>query len=194
MDTKWFRDRLADRGMSQRALARHMGLDAAAVSLMLRGKREMKLTEAAEVARLLGVPAEDVIAAAGVRIASGGAEVPVVAWVDGQAEMHWEPTGEKVPHPGGQLPPTISGVQCRTAGTPLAHMDGWMLFGCADAPKGVQADAIGRLSFCRLAGGVIYIAVPTRSYARGRWDLNGPAASAKAVELEWAVPVLMMIP
>ena len=54
MDTKWFRDRLADRGLSQRALARQMALDAAAVSLMLRGKREMKLTEAAEIARLLG--------------------------------------------------------------------------------------------------------------------------------------------
>ena len=52
MDTNWFRDRLADRGLSQRALARHMGLDAAAVSLMLRGRRVMKLTEAAEIARL----------------------------------------------------------------------------------------------------------------------------------------------
>lgn len=63
MDTNWFRDRLADRGLSQRALARIMGLDAAAVSLMLRGRRVMKLTEAAEIARLLGVPAEDVMAA-----------------------------------------------------------------------------------------------------------------------------------
>lgn len=194
MDTKWFRDRLADRGMSQRALARHMGLDAAAVSLMLRGRREMKLTEAAEVARLLGVPAEDVIEAAGVRMSSGGAEVPVVGWVDGQSEMHWEPTGDKVLHPGGQLPPTISGVQCRTAGSPLAHMDGWMLFGCADAPKGVQADAIGRLSFCRLKNGVIFLAVPQRSYTRGRWDLTGPATSAKGAQLEWAVPVLLIQP
>lgn len=194
MDTKWFRDRLADRGMSQRGLARAMGLDAAAVSLMLRGKREMKLTEAAEVARLLGVPAEDVIAAAGVRISSGGTEVPVVAWIDGQAEMHWQPTGEKVPHPGGGLPATVGAVQCRTAGSPLAHMDGWMLFGCADAPQGVQADAIGRMSFCRLRNGVIYIAAPHRSYARGRWDLVGPAATATGVELEWAVPVLLILP
>ncbi len=194
VDTKWFRDRLADRGMSQRGLARLLGLDAAAVSLMLRGKREMKLTEAAEVARLLGVPADDVIAAAGVRIDSGGELVPVVAYVDGEGEMHWSPEGDRVPHPGAGLPGSISGVQCRTAGSPLAHMDGWMLFGCADAPQGVQADAIGRLSFCRLRDGVIYIAVPSRSYRRGRWDLTGPAANASAVDLEWAVPVLLIQP
>lgn len=126
VDTDWFRDRLTQRKMSQRGLARALGLDAAAVSLMLRGRREMKLTEAAEVARLLGVPAEDVIAAAGVRISSSGALVPIVAWVDGQAEMHWEPTGENVPNPGAGLPATISAVQCKTAGTPLAHMDGWL--------------------------------------------------------------------
>lgn len=53
MDTKWFRDRLADKGLSQRGLARHMGLDSAAISLMLRGRRAMKITEAAEIASLL---------------------------------------------------------------------------------------------------------------------------------------------
>lgn len=194
MDTRWFRDRLADRGMSQRALARHMGLDAAAISLMLRGRRTMKLTEAAEIARLLGVPAEDVIAAAGVRISSGGAQVPVVGWIDGQAEMHWEPAGETVPHPGGHLPANVSAVQCRTASTALAHMDGWMLFADLDAARGVPADAIGRLSLCKLAGGVMHLATLARSYTRGRWDLAGPAADARAVDLEFAVPVLMIIP
>ena len=69
-----------------------------------------------------------------------------------------------------------------------------MLFGCSDAPRGVQADAIGRMSFCRLRDGVIYVAAPHRSYARGRWDLVGPAATAQGVQLEWAVPVLLILP
>lgn len=193
MDTQWFRARLADRGLSQRALARQMGLDAGAVSLMLRGRREMKLTEAAEIARLLGAPAEDVIAAAGVRISSGGAEVPVVGWVDGLAEIHWQPTGDTVPHPGGGLPATISAVQCRTAGSPMGHMDGWMLFACAEAPRGVQADAIGRMSLCKLRNGVIVLGAPHRSYSRSRWDIVGPAATATGADLEWAVPVMMIL-
>jgi transcriptional regulator with XRE-family HTH domain len=193
MDTKWFRDRLADRQMSQRALARAMGLDAAAVSLMLRGRREMKLTEAAEIARLLGVPADEVLQAAGVRIESGGQAVPIVGFVDGAGEAHWEQDGS-VLHPGGGLPASISAVVCRTAGGPLAHMDGWVLFGQADAPRGVQAEAVGRMSFCRLRDGVIYLAAPHRSVHRGRWDLIGPATDAKGVQLEWAAPVLLIQP
>jgi hypothetical protein len=41
---------------------------------------------------------------------------------------------------------------------------------------------------------VIYLAAPHRGVGRGRWDLTGPAATAKGVELEWAAPVLLIIP
>lgn len=193
VDTDWFRDRLAQRQMSQRGLARAMGLDAAAVSLMLRGKREMKLTEAAEIAQLLGVPADEVIAAAGVRISSGGAQVSVVGTIDGTGECHWKPLG-KTPHPGAGMPANVSALQCRTAGSDMDHMDGWLLFFQAEAPKGVPADAVGRLSFCKLRKGVVYLAAPHRSYSRGKWDLTGPAARAQAVDLEWASPVLLIQP
>ena len=42
-----------------------MGLDPAAVSLMLRGKRKMSAAEAAEIARLLNVSVEEVLLHAG---------------------------------------------------------------------------------------------------------------------------------
>lgn len=197
MDTKWFRDKLADRGMSQRGLARAMGLDAAAVSLMLRGRREMKLHESALIARLLGVPAEDVMKAAGVRMASDNTMTPVVGHVDGTGEAHWRVDGD-IPHPGGGLPEDIHAVVCRTAGTDLDHMDGWVLFTrgtLLNTPEGkVDIDAVGRLSFCKLRNGVIYLAKPVRSIRRGRWDLTGPAAMARDVDLEWAIPVLLIQP
>jgi transcriptional regulator with XRE-family HTH domain len=41
IDTLWFRQRLKDVGISGRELGRKMGLDPAAVSLMLRGMRRM---------------------------------------------------------------------------------------------------------------------------------------------------------
>jgi len=65
---------------------------------------------------------------------------------------------------------------------------------CRSAPRGIQAEAVGRLSWCRLRNGVIYLAAPHRGVGRGRWDLTGPAATAKGVELEWAAPVLLIIP
>ncbi len=36
IDTEWFRDRLASRKLSQRGLAKAMGVDPSAVSLMFR--------------------------------------------------------------------------------------------------------------------------------------------------------------
>lgn len=66
VDTRWFQNHLADVSMSQRRLAKVLGVDAAAVSLMLRGKRKMTAAEAAEIARILGVGAQEVLVRAGV--------------------------------------------------------------------------------------------------------------------------------
>lgn len=65
IDTRWFKDMLADRRLSQRRLAALMGLDPAAVSLMIRGKRKLSTAEASEIARLLNVGVEEVAARAG---------------------------------------------------------------------------------------------------------------------------------
>lgn len=79
IDTAWFRNRLQDIRMSQRQLARHMDLDPAAISLMLRGRRAMSAREAAEIATLLGVPVQDVVRHAGHAANGGKGEDRVVA-------------------------------------------------------------------------------------------------------------------
>ena len=61
IDTNWFKERLAAKQLSQRKLAFMMGLDAAAMSLMLRGKRKMSVNEAAVIAQHLGVSAQEVL-------------------------------------------------------------------------------------------------------------------------------------
>ena len=177
--------------MSQRGLARAMGLDAAAVSLLLRGRRAMKISEAAEIARLLGVPADEVMGHAGVRQA-GSMLVPVIGTADGSGEVTFA-AGDSVPHPGGSLPAAIGAIQCRTVGSAIEHMDGWLLY-VPDARDGVPVEAVGRLSLCKLRGGLVYLAAPHRSYSRGKWDLNGPAGTAKSVDLDWAIPVLLIAP
>ena len=108
VNTKWFQDRLADQRMSQRGLARAMGLDPAAISLTLRGKREMKIAEAAAIARLLGVPADEVMEQAGVLVASKGKTISVCSFMDATAEVHAVADEMTIPHPGGDLPEAIS--------------------------------------------------------------------------------------
>lgn len=194
VDTKWFRDRLADQRMSQRGLARQLGLDPAAISLTLRGKREMKIAEAAAIARLIGVPADEVMRHAGVQISSKGEMVLVCSYMDASAEVHTESTGLTVPHPGGDLPETLTAIQCRTAGTALDHMDGWVMFANVHMDGSVQADAVGRLSVLRLRNGVMHVAKLARGSRRGVWTLVSPIGTIKDAEVEWAKPILLVTP
>lgn len=72
IDTRWFQTRLADKHVSQRQLAKRLGLDPAAVSLMLHGRRKFTAQEAVEIARVLGVGLEAVVAKAGLGRGVGG--------------------------------------------------------------------------------------------------------------------------
>jgi phage repressor protein C with HTH and peptisase S24 domain len=59
MDTAWFHNTLERAGRTQADLARYLGLPPSAVSRMLRGERQMKLLEAAQIALFLGVTQEE---------------------------------------------------------------------------------------------------------------------------------------
>jgi phage repressor protein C with HTH and peptisase S24 domain len=65
MDTDWFQDALNRAGLTQADLARHLELAPSAVSRMLRGERQMKLSEAVQAAHFLGVSQEEVLRHAG---------------------------------------------------------------------------------------------------------------------------------
>lgn len=65
MDGHWFQEQLRRSGRSQADLARHLRLNAAAVSRMFKGERQMKLLEAAQIASFLAVSHDEVIRRAG---------------------------------------------------------------------------------------------------------------------------------
>jgi transcriptional regulator with XRE-family HTH domain len=60
IDTAWFHQQLEKRGSSVRGLARHLGLDASAVSRMLKGERKMSAEEQDRIAAFLGLSLEEV--------------------------------------------------------------------------------------------------------------------------------------
>lgn len=81
VESAWFKGRLSDRNLSQRQLAKHLGLDPAAVSLMLRGRRKANAKEIAEMARLLGVGVDEVMTRLG-----AGVPVKRASSVEGRVE------------------------------------------------------------------------------------------------------------
>lgn len=198
IDTRWFQDLLTDRRLSQRRLAREIGIDPSAVSLMFRGKRRMQMAEAAQVSRLLGVPLDDVIRHAGIHTDTfapseiAELSVPLVYMVDGHAELHSLDAGQRV-EVKAALPDDVIAAQCRTAMTPLEHMDRWLLLFSAPTRSGIQADAIGRYSVMRLPGGMMTIGYIRPGYERGKYAIHRGASVTEAA-IEWATPVLMIVP
>ena len=90
----WFKGVLADRRMSQRRLAAAMHLDPSTINLMLRGQRRMQMSEAAEIARLLETPLEDVLQNAGIDVPEGALpgekKINVIGYVDRDSVVHRE--------------------------------------------------------------------------------------------------------
>lgn len=167
INTRWFQDRIEDRGLSQRKLAKLMGLDPASVSLMLNGKRKMSMPEAASLSTLLGIPLEDVIFNAGLpRPRDEGSTIPVTMVVDGVGRVKpREGANPRVPAPPG-MPAMSAALRCED---PTSSFDGWVFF---VAPRSdVPADAIGRLCLVRTAEGNEWVRFVRRGYSAGLFTL-----------------------
>lgn len=190
IDTHWFVSQLGAKRMSQRQLARFMGIDPASVHRLLQGKRPMRFDEATQLASLLGVTVDDVLRHAGLPVGAGET-VPVVGYVNGGGEAHidWGHAENHVPAPVG-MPPNSVAVVLQTAGTPLDPMDGWIMY-LRPPVDGVPADAVGRMCLVRMAGnGTVLLRHLRRGYRPKRYTLvgiNTPGVTDAA--LDWATPV-----
>lgn len=186
VNAKWFRAQLSERGMSQRELSRKLGLDQSAISLTLSGRRRMQFSEAAEIARLMGLPVSEVLRNAGVPLDQGAKTVPVSSIYDGHGESHTI-TGNGVEQitPPEPMPEGSTAIQRRTAGSTLEHMDGWIIF-CGPPTEKIQLD-----QFCRaqIRNGVQVIGLVRRGYKRGRYNISGPTGVVTDADVEWVQPI-----
>lgn len=182
IDVKWFRSQLAERGLSQRELARKLGLDQSAISLTFSGKRRMQFTEAASIARLFSLPVSDVLRHAGMPVDDPAQTVPLCSFYDGHGESTCiefkdaERVKPPVPMPQGS-----TAMQCRTAGSPLEYMDGWIVF-CGPPTETIQLD-----QFCRikLRNGLRVMGTVRRGYKKGRYNISSPAGLMTDADIEW---------
>lgn len=196
IDTRWFKDRLADRDLTQRKVAATLDLDPAAVSLLLKGVRRMQIDEAARMAELLGVTLDEVMAHAGIEppLEARGT-VPIVGWVADDGEVH---PGRIAAPRRAPLPPLMHAdtVALRLQMTPgeFSMMDGWLMY---YAPEDrVVPEAVGRMAVVQLAAkGPRYVRILNRGYAAGKWTLTSPFRPweerfrIEDVKIDWACPV-----
>lgn len=187
IDTKWFRSQLAERGLSQRGAARKLGLDQSAISLTFAGRRRMHFPEAAAFASLLGLPVSEVLRHLGLPVDQGQQTVPLCSVYDGHGESHCIGVdGAERIIPPQPMPEGSTAVQCRTAGSPLEYMDGWIIF-CEPPQEKIPLD-----TFCRakIRNGVRVIGTIRRGYRKGRYNITGPAGTMTDADIEWVQPVV----
>ena len=198
INTRWFNAVLSERGLSQRELSRRLGLDESAMSLTLRGQRQMKMPEAVDIAKMLGVPLTDVLVNAGIELNDSGVRLaPVVGYMDGDGEAHidWKAKGaERVSVPA-ELPDDTVALIAKPHSGPLALMDGWIFF--LEPPAPPSSEIIGRYCVVGLQNGISLLRFIRRGYKPGTYNLLSAAAGGVGVEnatLEWASPILMIRP
>lgn len=189
INTDWFVTRLADRSLSQRQLAKLMGLDSAAVSLMFRGKRKMALDEAAQLAVLLQSTTAEVLEAAGVPVTGQGTRVKVIGYMhgDGSVGLEAEGTHDTVDAPPG-LPSDAVAIQCRTARTEQDLVDGWLYY---MSEKQLNPErAVGTFAMVAIKNNGLQMAHVKRGYRKGTYNIadNGGRVMQN-VEIAWASPV-----
>lgn len=185
IDTDWFRARLAARKLSQRGLAKAMGVDPSAISLMFRGMRRMTVEEAGQVAVLLQATTQEVLEAAGVPV-QGGERVRLMGYVQagGRVVLEAEGLHDTVEAPPG-LPVDAVAIQARHGG----QEDGWVYY--LSETHGAPAAAIGQLAVAAVKDNGLLLAHVRRGYRAGAFNLT-PTGGAEQhnVALAWASPVL----
>lgn len=204
IDREWFVNRLSDKRRSVRGLARHLEVDASAVSRMLSGKRRMKMNEANAIADFLSAPVEEVLKHAGVALDEGGRPTKIILAAtineDGEVERLREPR----PMPQGVVERARSAVlrlgedsqiiaaQIRASKGPLALWDDAVLL--FSATTAMDPAAVGCLSICRIKNGVQVLAHLERARKTGEATLRLPAGEMIDMVIETASPVLAVIP
>lgn len=201
IDKQWFMRRLQERNRSVRGLARHLEVNASAMSRMLNGERRMKIEEANLIASFLGAPVEEVLKHAGVSLTDEtGGRVILAATIneDGEVERLREPRPlpaavlTKARCVAGKDMGQIVAAQVRAASGPLLIWDDAVIL--FQAVGEVDPASIGALSIVRLRDGVQLLAHLERARKTGEATLRLPAGGLRDVVLSTASPVLAVIP
>lgn len=199
INSKWFRDKFAEKRTSYREFARQHDMDPSVVSRMLTGQRRMQRDEAAAIAHFIGAPVSEVLKHAGVTVDGELTPVLLIATINerGQVERLAEPR----PLPPSVIEraqsaidavPRVLAAQIRALSGPLMVMDdAVVLFGHTDE---VEPASIGALSICRNFAGDQILAKIERARKTGEARVVTIDGKTKEFDLQTATPILTIVP
>jgi transcriptional regulator with XRE-family HTH domain len=194
VNTQWFQNKIETKGLSQRVVAKALKVDPSAITQIFYGRRKLSIAEAAELARVLQEPLEDVLHNAGIKTASiamARNTLIVAGAVDSASRVTFGASAVKgqrsVPYPSF-LGRGAAALRFQTGAGGV--MDGALVYFHETNGK-VDPEAWGRLSVVELQGkrgkgsnggkGEWYVGVLSRGYQAGTVNLT-TIAGAPVVE------------
>lgn len=190
-DRAWFAQRIKDKGLTVRGLAKLLNTNASNMSRILRGRQPLRIERAIPLAQVLDVPLDMVLSKTGLSIPT--CIIPIIGTVDRSLRItNNQPKISLPPIPSfPDLPLDAVSVVCTDAASPMA---GWTF--CYVPTDKVEASAIGRLCVVRLADGDEMIRFVRPSLQLGRFDLLSISQKRHfpAVSITAATPVLHIRP
>lgn len=194
IDQAWFQEKLRNLKISQRQLAKRIGLDPAAVSYMFAGKRTMSMDEAKAIADIFLVPVTEVMRQAGIEVLDDVRKVPIAGYVGPHCAVTLLPLGthDMVMAPA-DVPVGSFAVQMRDVANPK---DGWLHFisGLQQPPE----DCLDKWCIVAMADGQLVYAGIKRGYKQKLFNLILFCGSSNTVfenrEVAWAARVLWIQP
>lgn len=167
INTVWFKDRLAERDMSMRRLAKLLELDPSAVSLMLRGRRVMTADEANRISGLLTIPVTEVLAQAGIPIEEDRRQLQIKATIDARGVL--TPVTAKTPRRiAAPHDVPANGLAAQVRASELVQ-DGWVLFAGAFDPR--VHSLLDRLCIVDIRGDGHRVGTVKRGYEEDRFNV-----------------------
>lgn len=193
----WFTRLLRENRISQRELARRVGVDVGGLNRRLHGQLRLQMDEASRIAQVLHVPIDEILVNAGValpeHIKPKTKGVPIVGWVDSHFTVHFE----KVSGPRfAEAPPVpIAGLvalRIQSAMSKAEAFDGAVAYYRPE--EGVPAEAIGKLCVVALTSGESIVRVVRPGYARGQYNLASSSGDPEieSVILKSAAPIVWL--
>lgn len=202
VDKKWFFDKLEERRVSVRGLARHLDLDVSAVSRMLSGQRKMQMEEAHAIARFLNAPIAEVMRHAGVAKDLDGlpTRILLAATINEKGEVLRLKEAKPLPQSvieRAQAALTgknnkVIAAQIRASKGPLAMWDDAVVL--FDPTDRVDSEAIGSLAVCRKMDGHQMLVRVERARKTGEATVRCANDAQIDVTLDTAAPVIAVIP
>lgn len=192
IDREWFLERLQGRKISQRGLAKHLGLDPAAITLVFQGRRKITNSEAQQIASLLGVSVAEILRRAGVPASDDVRRVAIAGIIGEDAKVNFLPeqTHDMVVCPA-DVPATGFALQVRSA---TNYKDGWLYFLSGEKLK--PDGLIDKFVVAVTSDGRTHVCVLRRGYKAATFNLM--LICTKTVleneTLAWVSPVVWIKP